>query len=101
MRGRPARWIAPLSGAVAQIRKSGDVDATAVTAAQMVQSGRIVASRGDLARAPLATAPGGPVTRTLGGEEYRIRAVADGGGQLIVVAQTLDHVQDARIVSSR
>jgi signal transduction histidine kinase len=84
-----------LSGAAAQIRKSGDVDATAVTAAQLIQSGRVVASRGELAREPLATAPGGPLTRTLGGEEYRIRAVADGGGRLVVVAQTLDNVQDA------
>jgi signal transduction histidine kinase len=84
-----------LSGAAAQIRKSGDVDATAVTAAQVVEDGRVVSSRGDLARAPLATAPGGPVTRTIDDEEYRIRAVADGGGRLVVVAQTLDNVQDA------
>ncbi len=83
-----------LSGAAAQIRKSGDVDATAVTAAQVLQDGRVVSSRGDLARAALAAAPGGPATRTIGGEEYRIRAVAD-GGRLVVVAQTLDNVQDA------
>jgi signal transduction histidine kinase len=84
-----------LSGAAAQIRKSGDVDATAVTAAQVLQDGRVESSRGALARTPLATAPGGPLTRTLGGEEYRIRAVPDGGGRLVVVAQTLDNVQDA------
>ena len=84
-----------LSGAAAQIRKSGDVDATAVTAAQVLQDGRVTAWRGARARTPLATAPGGPVTRTIEGEEYRIHAVADGGGRLVVVAQTLDNVQDA------
>jgi signal transduction histidine kinase len=83
-----------LSGAAAQIRKSGDVDATAVTAAQILQDGRVVSFRGELAREPLLRAPGGPLTHTLGGEEYRIRAVAD-GGRLVVVAQTLDNVQDA------
>ncbi len=83
-----------LSGAAAQIRKSGDVDATAVTAAQLVQDGRVTAWRGNLARTPLAHAAGGPLTRTLGDEQYRIRAVAD-GDRLIVVAQTLDNVQDA------
>jgi signal transduction histidine kinase len=83
-----------LSGAAAQIRKSGDVDATAVTAAQLVQDGRVTAWRGNLARTPLARAPGGPLTRRIGGEEYRIRAVGD-GGRLVVVAQTLDNVQDA------
>jgi signal transduction histidine kinase len=83
-----------LSGAAAQIRKSGDVDATAVTAAQVLQDGGVVSSRGALARAPLATAPGGPLTRRIGGEEYRVRAVAD-GSRLVVVAQTLDNVQDA------
>jgi signal transduction histidine kinase len=83
-----------LSGAAAQIRKSGDVDATAVTAAQIVQAGRVTAWRGNLARTPLARVPGGPATRRIAGEEYRIRAIGD-GGRLVVVAQTLDNVQDA------
>jgi signal transduction histidine kinase len=83
-----------LSGATAQIARGGDVDATAVSAAQVLEGGRVTASRGALARAPLARAPGGPFTRRLAGEEYRIRAVA-AGGRLIVAAQSLDSLQDA------
>jgi signal transduction histidine kinase len=83
-----------LSGATAQLARGGDVDKTAVTAAQVLEGGRVVAWRGALARTPLARAPTGPLTRTIDGEEYRIRATPD-GNRLIVVAQTLDNVQDA------
>jgi signal transduction histidine kinase len=83
-----------LSGAAAQVARGGSVDATAVSAAQVLDAGRVAAWRGPLARTPLARAPGGPFTRRLAGEEYRIRAVAD-GDRLVVVAQSLDGVQDA------
>jgi signal transduction histidine kinase len=84
-----------LSGAMAQLRKRGDVDATAVSAAQVLVDGRVVAHRGGLAATPLALAPGGPSTRRLADEDYRVRADAIGNGRLAVVAQSLDGSQDA------
>ncbi|WP_053226474.1 sensor histidine kinase [Solirubrobacter soli] len=84
-----------LSGAAAQLRRGGDVDATAVSAAQVVVGGRVVAHRGALAATPLALAPGGPYSRRLADEDYRVRADAIGDGRLAVVAQSLDGSQDA------
>ena len=83
-----------LSGAIAQLVRGGDIDATAVTTAQILDDGRVVAWRGALGRTPLANAAGPAFTRTIAGEEYRIRASA-AGAQLLVVAQSLDGVQDA------
>jgi signal transduction histidine kinase len=54
----------------------------------------VTAWRGNLARTPLASTPGAPITRRIEDEEYRIHAVSD-GVRLVVVAQSLDNVQDA------
>lgn len=83
-----------LSGAVAQIARGGNVEAAGVSAAQVLDGDRVVAWRGTLARVPLARTPSAPSTRRIAGEEYRVRASA-ADGRLIVVAQSLDGVQDA------
>ena len=83
-----------LASAATQIARGGDLEMQAVSAAQIVHDGRVVASRGAIARTPLATAPSRPFTRRLADEDYRVRAVATGRG-LVVVAQSLDGTEDA------